>query len=685
MQKLQPARWGVVCLAWLAITPLSGHSQALSQAPGPAFPQFASAEALKSACDQGLKQAATLLRAMERRPADGRWLAHYDAFSSALEDLANPITFVAAVHPDKPVRTAAEACELRWNDFNASLGQNERIDRAVRAIRPTAAQDRALKKTLVEGFDDAGVALPKAQRDQVKKLNLRIAELGQGFERNLRDADIKLAFTEAELQGVPTAVWQTAPRDAQGRVQLGLSYPVYLPVMQSADLAATRERMWRAKINEGGEANLKLLAEITTLRKQVASLLGAPSWDAFVLRRRMAETPERALAFLADVKQAVQQRERTEIDELRAAKAAHLALPADGLKFERWDLSYYTERVRQARYAVDQEAFRAYFPPQESLQFALRVIERLMGVRYQRIEGATAWHPEVQTYAVSDAASGQALATLWVDLYPRDGKYNHAAVWGLRSASWPALGSATSSKAPPAPAASQPGHRVSQAALVVNFDRKGLTLDELDTLLHELGHAVHNNLSATRWGLQAGTSVQRDFVEAPSQMLEDWVLDRRVLKLFAEVCATCTPVPDALLEKAVAASHYGKGVRASRQHLYASYDLALYGPEPRDPMALWAQMEGDTPLGYVPGTMFPAGFQHIATNYSAGYYGYLWSLVVAMDLRTAFAADKLDPAVGKRYRDIVLANGSQRPPKALVREFLGRDFNATAFFDDLKR
>ncbi len=315
---------------------------------------------------------------------------------------------------------------------------------------------------------------------------------------------------------------------------------------------------------------------------------------------------------------------------------------------------------------MDQNAFRAYFPPQASLQFALRLIERLMGVRYQRIEAAAAWHPEVQTYAVFDAASGRPLATLWVDLYPREGKYNHAAVWGLRSGSLDQK-------------------RPSQAALVVNFNRQGLTLDELETLLHELGHAVHNNLSATRRALQAGTSVKHDFVEAPSQMLEDWVYDKQVQKLFAEVCPSCTPVPDALLDKARAASHYGKGVRFSRQHLYASYDLALYGPTLRDPMALWAQMEGDTPLGHVPGTLFPAGFSHIATNYSAGYYGYLWSLVVAMDLRTAFAADKLDPVVGRRYRDRVLAPGSARGPQALVHDFLGRDFNAKAFFDDLRR
>jgi thimet oligopeptidase len=666
MHNFFSARLGVGCLAVAAVLSLTPSWATPVRAPGPDFPQFASAEALKAACDSNLVRASLQLHQIERRVADGQWLAAYDAFSASLEDLSSNLLFLSAVHPDKSMRDAAEACELRWNDFNSSLGQNEKIYRAARAIKPRDAADRLLQKTLIEGFDDAGVGLAPAQRARAKRLTDRIAELGQTFERNIRDANVRLAFSEDELQGVPAGVWDKAKRDAQGRVLLGLDYPTYVPVMQSAELAATRERMWRAKTNEGGEANLKLLAEITRLRKDYASLLGAASWDEFVLRRRMAETPAMAVAFLDEVKAAVQQRERTELEELHQAKAAHLMMAPETVKLERWDVNFYTERVRRERYAVDQEAFRAYFPPQASLQFALRLIERLMGVRYQRIEGAPAWHPEVQTYAVSDAASGKPLATLWVDLYPREGKYNHAAVWGLRSASL-AL------------------KRVSQAALVVNFDRLGLTLDELETLLHELGHAVHNNLSATRRAQQAGTSVMRDFVEAPSQMLEDWVLDKRVLKLFAEVCPSCTPVPDALMDQAVAASHYGKGVRASRQHLYASYDLALYGPELHDPMALWAQMEGDTLLGHVPGTMFPAGFAHIAGGYSAGYYGYLWSLVVAMDLRTAFAADKLDPAVGKRYRDLILANGSQRLPQALVHDFLGRDFNAKAFFDDLKR
>ena len=225
-----------------------------------------------------------------------------------------------------------------------------------------------------------------------------------------------------------------------------------------------------------------------------------------------------------------------------------------------------------------------------------------------------------------------------------------------------------------------------QAALVANLDRKGLTLRELETLLHEMGHAVHNNLSATRNMQQSDNYVQWDFVEAPSQMLEDWVYDKRVLKLFAEVCAACPPVPDEMIDKARVARDFGKGGRVACQLLLASYDLALYTSEAPEPMALWDEMEGATPLGRFAGTRFPAGFAHIAGGgYAAGYYGYLWSLVVALDLRTAFGDDRLDPVVGARYRDTVLAQGRQRPPRQLVRDFLGRETNSKAFFDDLAR
>ena len=650
--------------AWLAIA--GGASAATAALPGPPFPSFDSPAALQAHCDQGLARANGAVQALERRRPDAHWLEAYDDLNALLEDWSGPVFLLSNVHPDKTVRDAAEACELRWQDLFSTLSQNATLYRAARQVRGRDAIDALLRKTTLEEFEDSGVSLDAAARQRAKELNDRISALGQEFKRNIRDANAQLPFTPEQLRGVPEGAWQGAKRDDQGRVLLGIDTPTYQSVMQGAVDAQTRERMWRAKTDEGGAANLKLLAEIVQLRKEYASLFGAASYADFTLRRRMAHSSREAQVFLDDVLAAVHERETRELGELRAAKARDLAQPIEQVSLNRWDVLFYEERLRRERYSVDQEAFRAYFPPQESLAFVMRVIEKMLGVRYTRVDGAKLWHPDVQAYVVSDVNSRRPIASLYVDLFPREGKFNHAAVWSFRNGS-------------------QRLKRLPQAALVVNVGRNGLTLDDLETLLHEFGHSVHNNLSVTRHDGQAGTSVLRDFVEAPSQMLERWVYDPKVLQVMREVCPACKPVPDELVAKADAAKRYGKGLYYARQWMYAAFDLGIHGADAAEPMALWARMEGATPLGHVQGTMFPAGFAHVAGGYGAGYYGYLWSEVIAADLRTAFAAHRLDPAVGGRYRRIVLANGAQRPPEQLLRQFLGRDTNSRAFYEDLKR
>jgi thimet oligopeptidase len=663
-------KFGMLAAAWaaaVALAPTLAAAAGAAALPGPAFPQFKTPNALTQACTQGLSDARAALQKMEREPGSPTWLRSFDAFYGELEDVRSPNEFVSNVHPDPKIRAAAEACELRWQDFFTTLGQSPALYRAAKASVAVAADeiDRETLRQSIESFEDSGVGLAPAQRAKARQLSNKIGQLGQQFEKNVRDSKTRLAFTADELAGVPEGVLKAAKRDAKGRFLLGLDYPTYYPVMDRAESASTRERMWRAKTDEGGKANLKLLAEIARLRQQYAALFGFDSYADFTLRRRMAKNTANAERFLAEVKQAVADGEQRDLAALRDAKARHLGLPIEKVSLQRWDVAFYTERLRKERYSVDEESFRPYFPTQESLKFVMRIAETMFGIKYTPVQ-ATLWHPDAQAYAVSDAATGAALATLYVDLYPRDGKYGHAAVWPLRS------GATATGREP-------------QAALVVNFDRKGLTMEELDTLLHEFGHALHANLSATRYSANAGTSVQHDFVEAPSQMLEDWIFDRKVLALFKEVCPSCTPVPDELVDKARAARDFQKGNRTARQHLYASFDLALHGKQLQDPLALWARMEGETPLGYVPGTMFPAGFAHVATGYGAGYYGYLWSLVVAMDLRTAFEGKRLDPAVGKRYRATVLSQGGQRPPELLVKEFLGRETTPKAFFDYLAK
>ncbi len=634
---------------------------------GPAFPNYRNAQEVAVACDSGLAGAKARLRQLERVAGGPRWVAAMDDLNVYLEDVSYPIFVLTSVHPDKTVREATEACELRWQDFTSTLGQNQTLYRAARKSVARDATEREFLKTTIDAFVDAGVSLPPSQRKRAKAINDRITELSQTFEKNIRNQPVRLAFTEAELAGVAPTLWTSAPRDAQGRIVLTVDDATYLPVMRHATDPATRERFWRADNAKGGETNLKLLAELGQLRREYARLFGAKSYADFKLRRNMARTEAEASRFLEEVGRAVGERERIEVDELRAEQARALGVPVTATKLQRWDTAFYSERLRRARFDLDQEAFRAYLPVQESLALTMRMVEKLLGVKYTRVEGVALWHPDVQAYAVTDAATGKPLASLFVDLYARDGKLPGAWAWSFRNSSTRV-------------------NRLPQAVLVTNLDRRGLTLEDLGgTLLHEFGHSVHNNLSATRLASQGGTNVLADFVEAPSQMLEDWIYDRGVLDLMSEVCASCKPIPDALVQKARAAKQFGIGSRYARQALFASFDLAMHGAQAPDPMEQWARMEGATPLGYVPGSTFPAGFTHIASGYAAGYYGYLWSEVVAADLRTAFGKDRLDPVVGRRYRNTVLAHGGERPPQELVREFLGRETNAQAFFDELKR
>jgi thimet oligopeptidase len=366
--------------------------------------------------------------------------------------------------------------------------------------------------------------------------------------------------------------------------------------------------------------------------------------------------------FLASVKDAVNDLEKKEIEELRVEKAKDLGTPLADTRMERWDLLYYQEKVRRERYNVDQEKLRAYFPSDKSVQFVFAVAQRLYGVKFNEVK-VPVWNPDVRYFDVLDAATGKFISGFYIDLYPRDGKYGHAAAFPLRGAS------------------TRTG-RTPISALVANLDSNGLTQNELQTLMHEFGHVLHGVLSRVEYNPDAGTAVKNDFVEAPSQMFEEWARREQPLELFKQVCAECPHLTHDEIERLDAARRYGQGTLYARQWLYAAYDMSL-STNPQPPLEVWKKFESATPLGYVDGTLFPASFSHIVSNYGAGYYGYMWSQVLALDMLTPFRKNMLDPVVGRRYRDTILANGGQEEEMALVKRFLGRAPSSDAFFAEI--
>ena len=621
-------------------------------------------EALEKACEGGLARARSDVARMEKKTGGAGFFAEWNELQMGIDDVLGTIYLMGEVHPDKAVRAAAEPCLTKFTSLNTELFQNEALYRRVQATKAANPHQAKLRKDLVEGFEDSGVALPPDKRKRAKEIFDLLEELRQQFDRNIRDDPTRVTFTAAEMEGMPDSYLRAnaQARDKDGNYVLTLAYPSYFPFMANARFGDARKRYYMAKFNEGGPKNLELLGAIFTLRKELAALYGMPSFADYVLRRRMVGSTPVVTKFLADVKGAVAELEKKELEELRAEKARDLGKPLAEVKLERWDTAYYQERVRRERFSIDQEALRAYFPTDKSIEFTLLVSQRLYGVRFKERK-APVWNPDVRYFDVFDAKSGKFMSGFYLDLFPREGKYNHAAAFAMRGVS-------------------RLARRTPTVALVANLDPKGLNLEELETLLHEFGHVLHHVLSATDYVSHSGTAVKLDFAEAPSMMYQEWARREQPLGLFKEVCGSCPQLSHEQLAQLEAARRYGQGIRYARQWIYAAFDMSL-STEPRNPLEAWRALESATPLGYVEGTMFPASFSHIASNYAAGYYGYMWAEVLALDMLSAYKGNLLDAAVGRRYRDTILSQGGQEEEMDMVRKFLGREPSSDAFFAEI--
>ncbi|HEY0159112.1 MAG TPA: M3 family metallopeptidase [Thermoanaerobaculia bacterium] len=629
------------------------------------IPIFDAAE-ISRASEEALARARELLSRIETLPLEEvsveRVLDAWDETATVLEDAFGPISLLNSVHPDKDVRDASDVALVAESSFLTEVFQNEAFYERVRRVEPDSVAAREMQKQLIEAFEDSGVSLPPEKRKRFKEISDRLTELGQEFAKNVRENDTRLRFTPDECRGMPQSWLERMPRDEQGNYVAGFDYPDYVPFLMNAQDEEARRRYWTANTLRGTERNLAVLDEIVALRKEIAELYEVPSFAHYVTKRRMVENPDTVTRFLDEVRNVVTEAELRDLRDLAELKAE---LTGDAnARIHRWDVPYYRERLRERRYAIDQEELRSYFPSEPTVRWMLDISERLYGVRFTR-GTVPVWHDDVIYLDVTDASTGAFIGGIFLDLYPRDGKYKHAAAWPVRGVS-------------------RRTGRKPISVLVTNFDRKGLTHDELETLLHEFGHVLHGVLSDTYYIGHSGTSVQRDFVEAPSQMYEEWASRMESLSLLRDHCSGCPAIDASLVDRLNAAKKFGSGIDYGRQWLYASFDMALSSETPGRSLDVWAEMEGATPMGHVAGTQFPGTFEHIASGYAAGYYGYMWAKVIALDLVSAFGSDLMNSETGRRFRELILSRGSEEPARDLVERFLGRPVASDAFFNHIR-
>jgi thimet oligopeptidase len=610
---------------------------------------------------EGLDEARRLVESLRTAPPADTLAAlrQWDEVTLQLSNVGAVAGLLSQVHPLLAVRTCSEQAEIEVDRLVTELRQDRGLYDVFAALDPTgldAPAARLLQKTL-DDFRRAGVDREEATRDRLTVINERLTELNQEFSRNIRDDVRTVRVTPDRLAGLPEDWLAAHPAGDDGLVAVTTDYPDAVPVRMFAHDAGVRRELTVAFLDRGWPQNNDLLHEMFALRHELAGLVGFDDWAEYDADVKMIKRGSAIPEFIDRIADAAAEPARRDLDVLleRYRRDVPEATAIDSA-----DASYYEELVRKEQLQVDAQLVRTYFDFAKVRAGLLEVTGRLFGVRYETVPDATVWAPDVTAYDVLPADGGDRIGRIYLDLHPREGKYKHAAQFTL--------------------ADGVDGRQLSEGVLVCNFARGLMEHDHVVTLFHEFGHLVHHVLGGrAEWTRFSGVATEWDFVEAPSQMLEEWAWDPEILRSFA-TNADGEPIPAELVDRMRAADDFGKGVRARTQMFYAAMSYWFHVERPADLTTRMRELQAAyAPFPWIEGTHLFASFGHLG-GYSSAYYTYMWSLVIAKDLFSAFDPDNLfDPEVAGRYRDRVLAPGGSKDAADLVEDFLGRPYTFDAY------
>jgi thimet oligopeptidase len=603
----------------------------------------------------------------------GNTVRALDDIEYTIGTIDNRLSVIKETSTNAAMRDAATDQVKIIEEWSVGLDYREDVYHAIKAYADThpdlQGEDAKLLADTMRDYRRAGLALPKAQRDEVEALRKKLSTLSIEFESNVTKAEHRLTFTKAELEGVPEDfLEQTDVKNADGTYSVMANITThYITVMENAKNEQTRLKMETARDSLAKEKNIPLLQQVLVLRDDIAHKLGYQNWADYVIEIKMAKTAARATDFLERLKVGLQSKFDAEIAEFRALKARDTGNPNP--PFYLWDWRYYANQLKKEKYAVDEDALKVYFPYQRCLDGMFAIYQRIFGLTFQRVTPPYKWVDDLQLYAVSDAATGEPMGLFYLDMFPREGKYNHFAEFGLIDGKLLEDGT----------------YQRPVVSLICNFPKPEanrpslLPHEDVVTLFHEFGHAMHAILTRAKYARFSGTSVPGDFVEAPSQMLENWAWDGKVLDSFAaDYRDPSKKIPKEVLRQLQASKLAVEGTYYRRQLVFALTDLALHtrihanNADQAQPMA--DQIAAETFFAEPPDTAWLAYFGHLM-GYDAGYYGYAWADAIAADMATVFekAPDGFfDRAAGRRLREEIYAKGSSRDVEISIAKFLGR-------------
>jgi oligopeptidase A len=603
-----------------------------------------------------------------------------DEITERLARVIRPVSHLTSVVSSPELRAAYEEVLPAYTAFYARLPLDPRLWGALRDFAATAEaralsglRARHLEKTLLS-FRRAGADLPEAEKARVEEIKIELSQLLTDFANHVLDAtnawDLVLA-DEADLAGLPESARAQARAAAEARGVPGWRFTLHQtswqPFMQYAERRDLREAMHRAYMGRGAAAphdNRPIIRRVLALRRELAGLLGYADWADFQLEESMAKSGARAIAFEADLEARTRPHWEREKAQLEAFAREELGLA----RLEPWDLAFAIERMRLSRYDLDAEALRPYFPLDRVLEGMFETARRLFGITVRQLPAEEVWHPEVQLWEMRDE-EGTVVGSFYTDWYPRESKragawMNGLIVGGPRPEGWERHLALIAANVSP-PEAGRP-------AL--------LTHREVETVFHEFGHMLHHMLSRVEIASLGATQVPADWVELPSQIMENWTWERPALDLFARHWETGEPIPQDLYDKMQAARTFMAAHFQMRQLSFGSVDLELH--------VAFDPASGEDPVARARAVLgrfqhrpefaaddFIASFAHIFSGgYSAGYYSYMWSEVLDADAFSRFEREGLfNRETGRAFVEAVLSRGDDTDPDQLFREFMGRD------------
>ncbi|KAG5476183.1 hypothetical protein LSCM4_05143 [Leishmania orientalis] len=621
-----------------------------------------------------------------------------DIAATELDVSTSLLSVIASVSPSKEVRDEATKRVVELESFAIdNFESNRQLYSALKEVcaAPSYEAEYAngmapreytfwMEEQLAD-YRRKGMELPEEEFQKVVQLQKELASLCTAFQQNISEDKTEVRVGADALKGVPESVLSALQRTEDGEYTLKMDYPTYFAVMKNCEVASTRQSMARAFTNRAYPVNDTLLKDIIEKRHQLAVILGYPSFAHLYISDKMAKTPETAQAFVEGMIPKLQKKWAEEASLLKKHLHPSCSLSPAG-NIEAYDIPFMINQIKKTLLNVSETEIQEYFPMDATVKALFDIYQSFFDVTFVQVDnGSELWHSETKTLVVKDNKSDCVLGYIILDLFPREGKYSHACCHSV---------------VPPI-LLNEDGNEFSPALAVViaNFpaataERPALFLhDDVQTFFHEFGHAIHALMGRTRMATFAGTRVKRDFVELPSQMLEEWLWEPEILQKITSHYKTKEALPRALIDAKVASKNAFSGRDTLRQLQFAMYSLQIFGlpfsTQSRDQLTTTQLFQGIEPrvmpgVNYDHSTHFESAFGHL-TGYGAGYYGYMWSKVFALDLFEYIRSHNglLDPKLGSRYVDCIIGVGGSQDPNDMLAKFLGRKPNNEAFLRNI--